>query len=497
MQVGVDFGTTRTLVSIVDRGNYPVVSFTDSAGDSYDYLPSVAALVDGDLVYGFDALAAMDEGAPGVRSFKRALASPDVGVWTRARFGEWELPVTDLLAGYLGYVADQLRTSSNIADRLAGDLTAVVAVPAHAHSAQRFLTLQAFRAAGFTVTAILNEPSAAGFEYTHRQARTLSSKRSRVLVYDLGGGTFDASLVSVQATAHEVVDTVGINTLGGDDFDLALAGLAVEAAGRQRHDLDAFEWAALLDDCRVAKEGLSPQSRRLSVDVAGTPVTIPVAAFYDAVTPLVNRTVDALAPLVSGLGDEPELADVAGIYLVGGASGLPLVPRVLRERFGRRVHRSPHPAASTAIGLAIAADDQAGFDLTDRLSRGFGVFREASFGAGTSFDPIFGRDLVVRPGEVVSVSRQYRAVHNIGHFRFVEYSGLGEGDVPRGEIVPFAELVFPFDERLQREGVGDEPVVRRDWGPLVEETYRVAADGVIEVEIADLDTGFVLRTSLG
>lgn len=80
--------------------------------------------------------------------------------------------------------------------------------------------------------------------------------------------------------------------------------------------------------------------------------------------------------------------DVAGLYVVGGASEFPLVSRVLRRRFGRRVHRSTHNAGSTAIGLAIAADEQAGYTVSERLARGLGVFREYDSGASLSFDPL-------------------------------------------------------------------------------------------------------------
>ena len=84
-----------------------------------------------------------------------------------------------------------------------------------------------------------------------------------------------------------------------------------------------------------------------------------------------------MVPLVGALDAD---SGIAGIYLVGGGSSLPLVGRMMRERFGRRVHRSPYPAASTAIGLALAADPDSGFTLVDRLSRGIGVFRESQGG---------------------------------------------------------------------------------------------------------------------
>ncbi|WP_168582138.1 Hsp70 family protein [Gephyromycinifex aptenodytis] len=498
MRLGVDFGTTRTIVAAVDRGNYPVVSFRDADGDAHEFFPSVAALTPQGLVYGFDALrAARDQAAPLARSFKRLLAFPDVSTRTVLRLGGQAFPVLDVLSGYLRALNEALRDTSSLNGVQEPSCT-VVAVPAHAHGAQRYLTLEAFRRAGFEVTAMINEPSAAGYEYTHRQSRTLSSRRTRVLVYDLGGGTFDASLVKVDGRFHEVLDSLGINSLGGDDFDAVLLECALREAGLGVGDLNARELADLREECREAKERLSPQTRRMLVEVRGEPVIVSVADFYAAAGPLVEASIEAMSPLVGNLDDADALVDVAGIYLVGGASGLPLVPRLLRERFGRRVHRSPYPAASTAIGLAIAADTEAGYTLTDQLSRGFGVFREGWDGNTLEFDPIIGRDEAIpEQDQRVVVQRQYRAAHNLGRFRFVEYSGLDERGQPRGELVPFAEVLFPFDPELQ--GCADlngVPVERRPGGPEVREEYLVDANGLIEVRLSDLSTGYIQTHAL-
>ena len=500
MQLGIDFGTTRTIVASVDRGNYPVVSFPDEHGDACDHIPSVVALRDGELVYGFEAERAHADGAPLLRSFKRALASAQVSGASTLRLGDREVGVLDLVTGFLAAVRVAIVTGSTLAGDLApGEaLEAAVAVPAHAHSAQRFLTLEAFRRAGFDVRALINEPSAAGFEYTHRQGRTLTSRRTRVIVYDLGGGTFDASLVKVDDRSHEVLDSLGVNSLGGDDFDEILAGCALAEAGTRREDLSADAWQELLDDARTAKEALAPQSRRIALDVAGRSVVLPVETFYAAAAPLVEQTVDALAPLVHGLGDgNPDLAEIAGLYLVGGGSGLPLVPRVLRDRFGRRVHRSPHPSASTAIGLAIAADDAAGYSLSDRLSRGFGVFREADAGAALSFDALLDRQQRVSLDGDIVVTRRYRPAHNVGWFRFVEYSRVDADRVPRGDLVPFGEIVFPFEAGLRDHAdLRSVPVERRDSGPLIEERYVIDRHGIVAVHLTDLESGYTLSQSL-
>lgn len=239
MRLGIDFGTTRTVVARADRGNYPVVTFRDAEGDGHEYLPSVVALVRGELVHGFEALAAAHDGAPHVRSFKRVLGEPGTTHRTRIDVGDRSVTALDLLTDYLVALRTAVLASvgeddgggDDAGSASGGRLEAVVSVPAHAHTAQRYLTIEAFRRAGFDVLQLVNEPSAAGFEYTHRQPRTLSSRRTDVLVYDLGGGTFDASLVRADGLRHEVLDSVGVNRLGGDDIDVVLAETAVRLAG--------------------------------------------------------------------------------------------------------------------------------------------------------------------------------------------------------------------------------------------------------------------------
>lgn len=496
MQLGVDFGTTRTIVATADRGNYPVVAFTDTAGDPQDHFPSLVALRGNDLVYGFEAAEAARDGAPHLRSVKRLLGEPGVNAETPVRFGGTEFALLPLLTGFLQALRTALAERSSVVAELPDAAPTVASVPAHAHGAQRFLTLEAFRQAGFAVSGLVNEPSAAGFEYTHRQARTLTSRRNQVLVYDLGGGTFDASLVAVEGIRHDVVGSVGVNRLGGDDFDAVLADLALAAAGDP--ELDDAGRRALLEECREAKERISPQSKRVTVEVAGRPVLVAVDDFYAAAAPLVQATLDAMAPLVSAIDDDFVREQVAGIYLVGGGSGLPLVPRLLRERFGRRVHRSPYPAASTAIGLAIAADPASGYSLTDRLWRGFGVFRELAGGREVGFDQLVDRQTALPASGELTIRRRYRAAHNIGWYRFVEYSGVDDGGEPRGDLAPFAEVRFPFDPALQGRYVLDGvPVERRDEGPLVEEAYTVDPNGIVNVQITDTETGYAQVHALG
>ncbi len=519
MGLGIDFGTTRTVVAYADRGNYPVVSFDGPHGDAVEWFPSVVAERGGELRFGFDALAVADDPSfSQVRSFKRLLGGSDVTATGEILVGSIRLPIAELVARFIAAFAAALRTTSNLpkALRKASELDAVVAAPANAFCTQRFVTLDAFRRAGFVVRAMLNEPSAAGFEYAHRHARTITSRREHVIVYDLGGGTFDASLVRMSGTHHDVVATAGLAALGGDDFDRVLAEQAAKQAKIDLNALGTHALARLLDHCRDAKEALGPSSRKIALDLEAclgdaAPVrelSLPVSDYYDACAPLVERTVEVLRSVTEpeGIGeaasDDPLAADVAGLYVVGGASALPVVGRVLRASFGRRVHRSPYPHAAVCIGLANASDGETGFLLDDRFSRNFGVFREAEGGDKSTYDPIFTREMPLpRPGDPpITVRRRYRAAHDLGHFRFFECAAFdGEGN-PRGDIAPITDVLFPFDTKL-RQGAVDlrgVPVHRLESeGPVVEESYAVDANGMVQVTITDLDCGFSRTHPLG
>ena len=179
--------------------------------------------------------------------------------------------------------------------------------------------------------------------------------------------------------------------------------------------------------------------------------------------------------------------------MVGGASAFPPVYRLLREKFGaHRVRRSPHPFGSTAIGLGITLDERAGYTLTERLTRHFGVFREESAGEEVSFDVLLPKDTrLPSPGEApLTVTRRYRAAHNLGHFRFVECARIESGR-PEGNLALWDEVLFPFDPRLR--GVRDlasVPVSRLGEGPHVEETVRCDAAGELEVQLRVLEDGF-------
>ena len=292
--------------------------------------------------------------------------------------------------------------------------------------------------AGFSVLGLLNEPSAASIEYGHRDRSGQTSEC--VLVYDFGGGTFDASLVEIQGREHAVVATEGVSFLGGDDFDLILADLAMADPGV----LTQAEIFRLHEECRTKKEAIHPNTRRIVIDLGAVreeldEVAIPIDEFYERCRPLIQRTIDSAEKLAS----ENPGKRVDAIYVTGGASELPLVARMLREIFGRKVKRFLH-AFRHGHRACNQAGEQAGYVLRERFTRHFGVWREAESGRDIIFDSLFPKGtLLPASGEPpLTIRRQYRPVHNIGDFRYLECSQRGDRGEPTGDITIWDEIRF-------------------------------------------------------
>ncbi len=503
MKLGVDFGTNRTVIAAADRGNYPLVSFESPDGAAPDWYPSLGAVREDERRYGWEAWDLQaDPSWTVIRSIKRLLE--DAGPETVLDLGDQKIKIVDLLYGFATALLSSIRESSNLRVKPGEPLEIMLGVPAHANSNQRFLTVEAFRAAGFRILGVLNEPSAASIEFGDRQRQGKSS-REMILVYDLGGGTFDASLVALDEHVHHVIASEGIPTIGGDDFDHILADLALEALDislAERDDLPAASWFRLLEECRRKKETLHPNSRRLAVDLEhanpnwGT-VQVPVSEFYDAARPLVEETIAAAEDLLTNVRGEFE-----ALYITGGGSELPLVARLLRERFGRRVRRSAYTRSATAIGLAIQAGQPDLYKLSERLSRNFGVWREAERGSRIVFDPLFEKGAPLpAPGEpALTIRRNYSPVHNIGHFRFLECTHRTNDGVPTGEVTLWDEIWFPFDPGLQDSAeVSHTRVESSPAAPAqrIEELYECDGGGSITVTVSNQSSGYSRAYRLG
>src|SRR5579863_927927 len=381
MRIGIDFGTTRIVVAAVDRGNYPLVHFETADGQARDWFPPLVAIHGATRLYGWEAAAMRDHEAwTVVRSLKRSLRT--AGPQTQVELEGQRLPLRLLMAEMMGALRRQLVAHSNLGATPGEPLEAMIGVPANSNSNQRFLTEEAARAAGFKVLGVVNEPSAAAIEFGYRSTEERREKAgSGLLVYDLGGGTFDVSLVTLCDGENIVEASDGIPHLGGDDFDEILANIAMVIA-TPHPPFTPFERRRLLDECREKKESLNPNTRKVTIDFDGVrpglkEVTIPVDVYYERCRPLIDATRKMVEDLLSRHSD----GQLDTLYVTGGGSELPAVARVLRETFGRKVRRSAYMRSASAVGLAISADASSGYVLRDRFARHFGVWREADGGS--------------------------------------------------------------------------------------------------------------------
>lgn len=487
MKLGIDFGTTRIVVAAADRGNYPLVPF-ETPEATFEWFPPLVALRGGERLYGWDAWHAQaDPDWTVIRSLKRYLE--DAGPETLLEAGGTTVPLAELMHGLLTELHKRLSEHFGAKE----PLEIMLGVPANANSNQRFLTVDAFRRAGFSVLGLLNEPSAASIEFGHRQHLV-----GRILVYDLGGGTFDASLVELDEKTHTVLATEGISTLGGDDFDRVLAEMAVGA--EELVSLDPTKSFLLEEECRRQKEALHPNSRRMVVDLdligeGRGQVTIMVADYYERCRPLIDETIAASARLA---GETP----IDALYITGGGSELPLVSRMLREEFGRKVKRSEYTRSATAIGLAIQAGESSSYTLREVFTRNFGVWRESEAGHRMVFDPIFprGTRLPAASEPPLTVSRRYQPVHNIGDFRYLEAGNVDEGGQPSGDITVWDEILFPFDPALADMGVLTGVAVGKSNAATaqeIEEHYACDATGGVAVTIQNTVSHYGREFKLG
>jgi len=501
-RLGIDFGTTNTVVVASDRGRYPVVPHaSDSAVGRVvrDVFPSLVAYEpESDrLLFGPEAerRLAQPDGAVAIRSLKRLLRDWAGGgrVATSARPGGFD--TLDLLTGF----ARALRASLDASGLFPGGepLEAVVTWPANANGAQRWVTRAAFRQAGFDVVGTLGEPSAAAIEYASRlvQGDRAAARRLRgtVVVFDFGGGTFDASLVRIDGTEFTVEATAGVDNLGGDDLDLVLAGLFARRMKVELDSLTPLQRDLLLQHARRQKETIAAGGVRslamvpADVGVRAKPCAVSVAAYWRSLAPVIAPAIDAVTRLVA----DRDPAHLDAIYLVGGSSRLPLVSKLLAARFpGVRLVVTDKPFTATAMGAAIHGADVV--TLHEILSRHFGVIRLAEHGAREVFAPIFdaGTPLPPRSGSPVERRVEYSPRHNIGHLRYLECTTVDDAGRPALGVRPWSDVLFPYDPAIpvdERVTPGD--VRRRDdlAGSTVCETYACDGDGVITVRFSRPD----------
>ena len=368
--VGIDLGTTNSEVAGFLDGRVQVL------GPGNKILPScVGFSAGGELLVGESArnqLALYPDRT--IRSIKRRMGSSESVMIAGKSFSPTEVSSL-ILRELVGWAKGALGGTPN---------KAVITVPAYFSDAQRAATREAGALAGLEVVRILNEPTAASLAYGYA-----GGGRHTALVYDLGGGTFDVSVVSVEGEITEVLASHGNNRLGGDDFDDLLAAHLCREFERQ-HGIDVRQgntpgakarlwWAA-----EEAKKKLSSevyvQIREESVTTRnGRPLHLEMEIsrkdYEDMIRGLVESTLDSVSKALSDSGRKP--SDMDAVLLVGGSTRTPLVFEMLRERIGIEPRQDVHPDLCVALGAGVLASRLSGRDagrvLVDVSPYSFGI----------------------------------------------------------------------------------------------------------------------------
>ncbi|MEL7546947.1 MAG: molecular chaperone DnaK [Pseudomonadota bacterium] len=492
--IGIDLGTTNSCVAVMDGGDAKVIENAEGARTT----PSVVAFTEG------------NERLIGMPARRQAVTNPDFTFYAIKRLigrtfddptaqKDKKLSPFDIVKGPNGdawvkgrdkdYAPQEisafvLQKMKETAEAYLGDTVtqAVITVPAYFNDAQRQATKDAGKIAGLEVLRIINEPTAAALAYG------LDKGENKVIaVYDLGGGTFDVSLLEIGDGVFEVLSTNGDTFLGGEDFDLRIVDfLADEFKKEQGIDLKADKLALqrLKEEAEKAKKELSSASNYevnlpfITADASGPKhlnIKLTRAKFESLVEDLIKRTIAPCDKALKDAGKTPK--EIDEIVLVGGMTRMPAVQAAVEGFFGKSPHKGVNPDEVVALGAAIQGGvlqgDVKDVVLLDVTPLSLGIETK-----GDIFDRLIDRNTTIptRKSKIYSTAENNQPAVTIRVFQ-------GER-----EIASANKALGQFN----LEGIPPAPM----GVPQIEVTFDIDANGIVSVSAQDKATGKQMQITI-
>jgi molecular chaperone DnaK len=460
--IGIDLGTTNSCVAVMEGGEAKVITNAEGGRTT----PSVIAFKDGEIQVGDIAKRQVITNPNTVQSVKRLMGSNEKVSFNGKNYTPQELSamiLQNLKATAEAYLGEKVTE-------------AVITVPAYFNDAQRQATKDAGKIAGLEVKRIINEPTASALAYGIDK----TTKEQTILVYDLGGGTFDVSILSLADGTFEVLSTSGNNKLGGDDFDKVVSDyLVAEFKKSEGIDLtkDKMALQRVRDAAEKAKKELSGTAKsEISLPFISAGVNGPVhltssltkAKFDELTANLVELTVNPVRQALRDAKLTPK--DIDQVLLVGGSTRIPAVQELVKRELNKEPNKSVNPDEVVAMGAAIQGGVLAG-DVKDVLLLDVTPLSLGIETLGGVATKLIERNTTIptSKSQVFSTAADNQPAVDI--------------HVLQGERQMAAD-----NKTLGRFQLGDIPLAPRGV-PQIQVTFDIDANGIVNVSAKDLGTG--------